>query len=633
MRAAYTGANQNISAMSTAPDFGDINTKNGEILGILDFFPIMIALAIAGGIAYAIYAWRKQKPESDARPDLGLGTLKRLYFYGIAFAALMAVIAGISLAVESLLNVLFDGQAFSPSSNQLAWGLSLFIVALPIWAFHWRFILRNVAAMPLESRSIIRKLYIYLTLGVSLGFLMAVSYEILKWAMMAGEFPEFSLASILPWALVWGYHWQIESAEGQDSVETRGIRRLYLYGAAFVGGSMFAVGVGAVAHTLLQDAYSAMFLVTVALPEQAGLARESLRTDLSVAIVGGAVYWTHWRIFARSDRNSALRWTFLFLATVGGGAATALASGGFTAFTTLSWLFGAANERAALHFEDIPGALVVTVVGSVAWVVFRRRMLAEATGENSAPVRQSYDHLIAALGLAALVWASYLVFNTALTVLADGLSVTVRDEGAWRSPVAAILATLVIGIPVWGYYWRRLRMEANANPDAEATSLAHRVYIFAVMGAGALAFLGGGGGTLFVILRDLLDASLSVETLRDLTPAIGTTLTAALFLPYHWSIYRADQAFQPDVPESESRPIQKRVTLLTADGDSTLAQAIEDALGYSIRKARWSDPDAFAPEFVGEEAARIAEEVSQSGGSNVLLMPDEAGGLRVISYD
>ena len=222
-------------------------------------------------------------------------------------------------------------------------------------------------------------------------------------------------------------------------------------------------------------------------------------------------------------------------------------------------------------------------------------MLAEATGESSAPVRQTYDHLMAALGLAALVWASYTVFNTALTVFADGLSVTVRDEGAWRSPVAATLATLMIGVPMWGRYWRRLRLEANANPESEATALAHRVYIFAVMGVGALAFLGGGGGTLFVILRDLLDASLSVETLRDLTPAIGATLTAALFLPYHWAIYRADQAFQPDVPESESRPIQKRVTLLTADGDSTLAQAIEDALGYSIRKARWSDPDAFAP--------------------------------------
>ncbi|MCY4653167.1 MAG: hypothetical protein OXC95_08390, partial [Dehalococcoidia bacterium] len=119
--------------------------------------------------------------------------------------------------------------------------------------------------------------------------------------------------------------------------------------------------------------------------------------------------------------------------------------------------------------------------------------------------------------------------------------------------------------------------------------------------------------------------------LRDLTPAIGTTLTAALFLPYHWSIYRADQAFQPD--DLEPRSVRKQVTILVADGDSTLTQTVEDALGYHIREVRWSDPEAFIPTLEDEEAARIAKEVSQSAGYNILLIPDQATGLRVISYD
>ncbi len=522
-------------------------------------FGSLIQFAILGGIIYAIYSWRKRGQDSDPDDDPGLGTLKRLYFYGISFAALMTLVAGISLAVQSLLNTIFDGQAFSLSSNTLAWGLSLFIVALPIWFFHWRFILRSVAAMPVESRSIIRKAYIYLTLGVALGFLAAVCYEILKWAMRAGEFPEFSLASVLPWAMIWGYHWRIESAEGQDSVETRGIRRLYLYGASLVGGGMFAVGAGAMVHALLQDGYAALFLTVVALPEQTGLARESLRTDLSVAVVGGAMYWTHWRVFARDDRDSILRWIALFIATIGG-AATALASVGVMAYTTLSWLLGAANERAALHFQDMPAALVIASVGAVAWALFRRRMLTEAVGEYAAPVRRTYDHLIAALGLAALAGASFTLFNTALATFAEALSVSITDGDAWRPPVTAILTMLIIGVTIWGYYWRRLRLAYAADPESEATALSHRFYIFAVLGAGALAFLGGGGGTLFVILRDLLDAALSVESLRDLTPAIGFTLTAALFLPYHWAIYRADQAYQPtDTSLDDMSPIRDNV--------------------------------------------------------------------------
>lgn len=599
-------------------------------MGILESIPILILLAVVGGITYAIYTWRKRRPDSYPDADPGMGTLKRLYFYGISFAALMTLVAGISLAVQSLLNVLFDGQAFSLSSNSLAWGLSLLIVALPIWFFHWRFILRSVAAIPVESRSIIRKVYIYLTLGVALGFLAAVSYEILKWAMGAGEFPEFSLASILPWAMIWGYHWQIESAEGQRSMETRGIRRVYLYASALVGGGMFAVGVGAMIHTLLRDGYTALFLAQVTVSDQTGLARESLRTDLSVAIVGGAMYWTHWHRFALGDRNSILRWIALFIASVGG-AAVALGSAGVMASTTLSWLLGGASERAALHFEDMPGALVIASVGAIAWALFRRRMLMEAVGEYATPIRRIYDHLMAAFGLTALSGASFVTFNTALATFAEALSVSITDSGAWRSPVAAILAMLIIGIPVWGYYWRRLRTAYADNPQAEATALSHRVYVFAILGAGALAFLGGGGGTLFVILRDLLDAALSVETPRDLTPAIGFALTSALFLPYHWAIYRADQAYQPNEPEPSA--VHKRVTILVADSDSALTQTIEDALGYTIREARWTDPEAFVPTLNEEEAARISDEISQASGSNILLIPEQATGLRVISYD
>ncbi len=602
-------------------------------MGILDTIDILlIPLAIVGGIIYAIYAWRGGG-NPDANHDSGLGTLKRLYFYGIAFAALMTLVAGISLAAQSLLNTLFDGKALSLSSSQIAWGLSLIIVALPLWAFHWRFILRNVAAMPVEHRSVIRKLYIYLTLGVSLGFLMGVSYEIIKWAMRAGDFPEFSLASVLPWSMVWGYHWQIESAEGQPSVETRAIRRLYLYASSLVGVAMLAVGAGAIIHTLLQDAYTALFLETVTLMNWEGLAHESLRTDLVVAIVGGAVYWTHWGKFARDDRNSVLRWIFLFIASIGG-AAAALAGVGVMAATTLSWLLAATSEPAALHFDDMPSAIAISGVGAIAWALFWRRALIEAVGDYAIPVRRTLRHLTAALGLVALAGAAFVIFNTALTILAESLGATMTDSDAWRSSVASILAMLIIGIPVWGYYWRRLRAEASANPEAEAAALSHRAYLFAVMGAGALAFLIGGVGTLFVMLRDLLDSELSVQTLRDLTPVAGGALTAALFLPYHWAIYRANQLLGPDdTPPPASRPIRKRVTILAAGGGSALAQTIEQAVGYPIREARWSDPEAFVPTLNEDQASRIADEISQAGGSYVLLIPDQAAGLRIVSYD
>ena len=42
-------------------------------MGILDAIPILIMLAIIGGVIYAIYAWRKRGPDPGADHDPGMG--------------------------------------------------------------------------------------------------------------------------------------------------------------------------------------------------------------------------------------------------------------------------------------------------------------------------------------------------------------------------------------------------------------------------------------------------------------------------------------------------------------------------------------------------------------------------------
>ena len=101
----------------------------------------------------------------------------------------------------------------------------------------------------------------------------------------------------------------------------------------------------------------------------------------------------------------------------------------------------------------------------------------------------------------------------------------------------------------------------------------------------------------------------------------------------------ADPNGPPD-PAPPPPPVVEPACVETADYGCLEApeyearrQTIEDALGYPIREARWSDPETFAPTLDDDEAAQIAGEISQSGGSNVLLLPDQSTGLKVISYD
>ena len=147
-----------------------------------------------------------------------------------------------------------------------------------------------------------------------------------------------------------------------------------------------------------------------------------------------------------------------------------------------------------------------------------------------------------------------------------------------------------------------------------------------------LALVGGASSTLFVFLRDLLDANLSPTTLRDLATAFAVVLTAALVIPYHWIVYRKDRELEPDIESPVLEPVRKHVTLLIPPGGGDLVHAVEEALGQSITLAPWSDPNAYVPSLDSEDLARVAQAVASAQGSQVLLIP-EPSGLRVISHD
>ena len=130
-------------------------------------------------------------------------------------------------------------------------------------------------------------------MGVALGFLAYNGYRVLEWALMVGNFPALSWAGVLVWAPVWVYHWRIVSTEvPETSLETRGISRLYLYLASALGIAMLASGVGFLVYLTLNEGYSAAFEAAVSGSDR--LWGEAARTALSVAVVGGVIWWAHW---------------------------------------------------------------------------------------------------------------------------------------------------------------------------------------------------------------------------------------------------------------------------------------------------------------------------------------------------
>ena len=591
---------------------------------------ILTQAAVIGALIHGAFMWRRGSV--GAGPNPGIGTPRRFYFYSISFIALMLLVSGVTMVLMSLLDELFGGPVIREATTRLATGLALTIVGLPLWAFHWRFAQRSTETHPAERRSILRKLYLYVTLGVALGFLASTAYRAIEWMLGVGDFPTFSWASVLVCAPVWAYHWVVASAETPETtLETLGIRRLYLYLASALGIAMLAGGAGFLLHVFLLEGYSAAFEASVIGSGSEGLWRETARSALSVAIVGGAIWWVHWTVFASADRGSALRWIYLFVATIGGGVITALVGFGIALDTLLTWILGASGEPAGSQFRAAPDGLAALAVGLAMWVYFRRCMTIESADHEAAHVDRTYDLLVAAIGLTALAIASASILDTFLRLLSETSPVVVGGDVDWRVRLSSTLTTLAIGAPAWWTHWRRIQSAASADPEVERTVLPRKLFVLGVLCLGLLALVGGATSTLFIFLRDLLDTDLSANTLLDLSTSLAVFLTALFIIPYHWVIYRQDRELEPDTQDQPTLRIRS-VTLLTAEEDSDLLARVEAALGCPVNEVHWPDPDAFVPTLDDEQIARLAEEVASAPGSNVILIPD-ASGLRVVSHD
>ena len=590
--------------------------------------PVLIQIAVIGAIIFGVFIWRRKATEDG--PDVGIGTPRRFYFYSISFIALMLLVSGITLVLMSLLDELFGGPVIRGTTTRLATGLALTIVGLPLWGLHWRFVQSKVEAQPSERRSILRKLYLNVSMGVSVGFLAYNGYKVIEWVLQVGDFPAFSWAAILVWSPVWAYHWWTGSNEEKDSSPlTQGISRLYIYLASALGIAMLASGVGFLVYFVLNEGYSAAFAVDMTGSER--LFGDAARTALSVSLVGGVIWWTHWIKFASDDRSSILRWIYLFIATIGGGTIASLIGAGFVIYEPLSWFLGAASDGAASHFEDLPAAVATVAVGITLWVYHRRRMISESSDTEAFHVERSYDLLVAAIGLLVVASASVAVFDTFFRLISDSSSVVLDSSVQWRERLAIIVTLALIGVSVWLAHWRRVQVPALANPEVERIALPRKLYVMGVLCLGLLALVGGASSTLFIFLRDLLDAELSANTLRDLSTGLSVVLTALLVIPYHLVIYRQDRELEPDEIEPAAALIPKSVMLLVAAGGENMADEVEGALGYGVTRSKWQDPDAFVPTLSAEQVEQLPERVTSAPGTSVLLVPD-ADGIRVISY-
>ena len=602
----------------------------------LFLIPPLIVVALIGLVVWAIVSWRRRA--ADAAPDPGIGTSRRLYFYVVSLAALMMAVNGLVQVVRFLLDSQFGPDVITASSTGLAVGVSLIIVGFPLWAFHWRLIQRHVAELPVERRSVLRKGYIYVVLGVAVALVIVALVDVLRWLFGGQPFDGYHWAVAIVWPAVWAFHWRIESAEGQPSEETRSVRRLYLYLTSLVGLAMLAVGAFRIVGFILLEGYDALLSVPVILPNEASVWRPAMQSVVSLALVGGATWALHWLFLARADFGSALRQIYVYVFAVLGGVIATLVALGFLIFGALAWLLGVPSiESATDHFRFLPAAVAGLSVGIALWAYHWAAVRGEAGAyeQEALGAERAYAYILSALGLGALVVAVGVLVNTALATLIESSRPLVAGEDLWREPIALSIALAILGGFTWGYFWTGVQRRVSARDASERSSAARRVFIFAALGAGMLALLGSFSALLFVFLRDLLDEGVATQTFRDAKPALDILVAVAVFLPYHWLVYRQDRREELEDEQATEpqpfRPPRKDVTVLAADDAAPLVGMLETALGYSVSVRSWADSDAHTPQLTPLECDELAARIAAAAGRSVLVIP-EGEGVRALSY-
>jgi hypothetical protein len=569
----------------------------------------LVPLLVLIGIAVWVVKVSRRGGGEQAISGRGL---RRFLQYAFLLAALFTGAAGTSRLIATLLPT---GAMVVGRTEDLALGLSMTVVALPVWALLWRAVYRQLRADPAEREAPAWALYLVVATTVSLvlGYLGLVGVG--RWLTGLDPYDPFALASVPVWSAVWVAHtWWLRPPALRPISE---LSTLSIVAGAATGLVAMAVGAANVLRYLFGEAYH--LLAGPSLVEAD--ATEVLRHGLVVGALAAVVWWWHWlRQGVAAPRRSP--WFGYRLVAMVGGLVTAMISGGLLLHTVLQWLIGVPEAaRPAVHFQPVSEMLAAAIVGVWIWTHHRTMRDGGALQPRSEPVR-AHDYVVTGVGLVTWSAGVTVAIMAALQAAAPGGLASADPRGQNAFVVAVTL--LLVGLPVWWTYWHQAQGQAHRAEDhAELRSPTRRVYLLTMTGLAGLTSVTSLSVLLFVVFRDLLEGTIGSAVIHELRAAVGLVLTAGAVAGYHGTMYRADRLAQP-----LERPAGPRNVLLVSSDGRQLASAVAEGTGAKVRSIHRLD---IAPGDI--EVQRVNAAILASPHERVLVTVDEGGMVDVIPYE
>ncbi|HEX9897379.1 MAG TPA: DUF5671 domain-containing protein [Dehalococcoidales bacterium] len=551
-----------------------------------------------------------------------MSTTRRIYFYLVTLISL-GILAG---GIGSLLSLVFDiifrntttqvgGEAFQ--IEQFSLGLAMILIAGPLWFFFWRSIQKRVTGNLEEIGAAMRKLFLNLVLIITVFTALGTASPFLRWLLDGAQlayFPSGELATLIVTAAIWFYHWQLSEKEGHPSPAAKTLRRWYVYilsGAGLVWLSTGIVRFISVIVMLLPLWGNSVVHGT--------FWSYATQTSIASILFGGVCWYFHWFRMARGDIESVLRQVYYYVFAIPGGATTALIALTTTFYQVLKWLFGTVTVSAGEHFQFLGWSLPTLLIGIAIWGYHKQLVQEEQAHvvERRLSAQRVHLYLMSFIGLGTLLTGLICLFGILLGLIISSMSTPVAGSpGGWKDTLSLCLALLIVGTPLWLYFWGKVLKLSETGGAVEWRALSRRIFLYIVMGASIVALVTALVYIVYQVLSGLLQGDFGVQVFRNIRWSLQILIVATPLLWYHWRIIRTDQR-----RGAETAVARKAVTLVVSDRTGDLASRLIEKLGYKIRVlyATSSADEAIAP-ISDEEITQTMNAIQNTPSANVLLV-------------
>jgi hypothetical protein len=510
-------------------------------------------------------------------------SIRRLYFYLVAFISIEVVLWGLVSLLRSMVDDVVSGGA-----DALAQALALILVGVPIFLVHWLWAQRAAARDEEEKTASIRAIFLY---AILLATLIPVVQNLLSFIdrsliqvtgmSVARSFSPFreqtiadNLIAIVMNGIVAAYFWNVlrsEWATLTDKENFSDVRRLYRYIWMLYGLLMTIFG----AQQILR------FLFYVPGEVLGELGREVVVNGIALLVVGTPIWVYSWRVIQDSladpaEMGSTLRLGILYLLSLGG-VITVITVAWMLVSTILNSLLG--QDMSFSEFiEKIGGPISIGVPLGFVWAYYgywlSRHIEAVGDRVRQAGMKRLYNYVLSFIGLVV----AFVGVATLLSFLIDMLTdFGIVFTDSFRQNLVASISSLIVGLPLWLAMWRPMQAEALAQGemgDHARRSVLRKAYLYLALFASVI----GGMATAVALVYQLIRVALTGDTDSDfVNTLLNLTQLLLLFivvLIYHLNVLRADGASTADSLAEK----QNDYSVLVVDSGDGFVDSVKAAL-------------------------------------------------------